>query len=195
MGGGRASTICAYEQKPLLTTSLGLTPKFAGFQSTRSASLPTSMLPIKWPMPWAMAGLMVYLLMYRLTRKLSASVPSSSLSVPRCTLFLCAVFHVRRMTSPHRPMACESDDIMEMAPRSWSTSSAAMVSARIRDSAKATSSGMLRDKWWHTINISRCSSKVLRVYGRVGFVEDGSTLSCSTTLIMSGAWPPPAPSV
>jgi hypothetical protein len=101
--GGR--TIWAYEQNPLLTTSFGLTPKFAGFQSTRSATLPTSMLPIMWPIPWAIAGLIVYLLMYLLTLKLSAFVPSSSLSVPRWTLFLCAVFHVRRMTSPHRPIA------------------------------------------------------------------------------------------
>ncbi len=36
---------------------------------------------------------------------------------------------------------------------------------------------------------------VLRVNGRVGLVEDGSTLSKPATLMMSGAWPPPAPSV
>ena len=41
-----------------------------------------------------------------------------------------------------RPIACESDDIMLIAPRSWSTSSAAIVSGRIRDSAKARSSGI-----------------------------------------------------
>ena len=46
------------------------------------------------------------------------------------------------ITSPIRPMACESDDIMLIAPRSWRTSSAAMVSARMRDSAKARSSGI-----------------------------------------------------
>ena len=92
-------------------------------------------------------------------------------------------------------MACESEDIMLMAPRSWSTSSAAMVSARMRDSAKATSSGMFLERWWHTISMSRCSSRVLRVNGRVGLVDEGRTLACSTTLIMSGAWPPPAPSV
>lgn len=138
---------------------------------------------------------MVYLLTYLLTRKLSAPVPSSSGKWPRCTLFLCAVFHVRRMTSPQRPIACESEDIILMAPRSCSTSSAAMVSARMRDSANATSSGMFLDRWWHTISMSRCSSSVLRVYGRVGFVLLGSTLGCSTTLMMSGACPPPAPSV
>ena len=49
-------------------------------------------------------------------------------------------------------------------------------------------------KWWHTINISKCSSIVLAVYGRVGFVDDGSTFFSLQTLMMSGAWPPPAPS-
>ena len=153
------------------------------------------MLPIAWLMPCAIAGLMVYLDTYRLTRKLSESVPSSSGSAPRCSLFLCAVFHVRWITSPQRPMACESLDIMLMAPRSCSTSSAAMVSARMRLSANAISSGMFFDRWWHTMSMSRCSSSVLSVKGRVGFVDDGSTFGCSTTFMMSGACPPPAPSV
>lgn len=42
---------------------------------------------------------------------------------------------------------------------------------------------------------SRCSSSVLLVYGRVGLVEEGSTLSFPQTTIISGACPPPAPSV
>ena len=33
------------------------------------------------------------------------------------------------------------------------------------------------------------------MYGRVGLVDDGSTFGCEATLMMSGAWPPPAPSV
>src|SRR3989304_1471234 len=41
-----------------------------------------------------------------------------------------------------RPMACESEESMLIAPRSWSTSSAAIVSARMRDSAKARASGI-----------------------------------------------------
>ena len=36
---------------------------------------------------------------------------------------------------------------------------------------------------------------VLTVCGRVGLVEDGSTLGCPATVMMSGACPPPAPSV
>ena len=57
----------------------------------------------------------------------------------------------------------------------------------MRDSAKARSSGIDGFRWWQTISMSRCSSSVLRVYGRVGLVEDGSTFGCAATLMMSGA--------
>ena len=58
------SPICAQAMKPPLMTSSGLAPKKAGFQRTRSASLPTSTEPIEVAdMPWAMAGLIVYLAM------------------------------------------------------------------------------------------------------------------------------------
>jgi hypothetical protein len=46
---------------PPLRISDGLTPKKAGFQSTRSASLPTSIEPTRWLMPCVIAGLIVYL--------------------------------------------------------------------------------------------------------------------------------------
>ena len=36
---------------------------------------------------------------------------------------------------------------------------------------------------------------VLTVNGRVGLVDEGSTFGKPATLMMSGAWPPPAPSV
>ena len=36
---------------------------------------------------------------------------------------------------------------------------------------------------------------VLTVKGRVGFVELGRTWGSPQTLMMSGAWPPPAPSL
>ncbi|CFN64701.1 Uncharacterised protein [Bordetella pertussis] len=49
---------------------------------------------------------------------------------------------MRRTISPTRPMACESELMMENAPRSCRMSSAAMVSRRIRLSAKARSSAM-----------------------------------------------------
>ncbi len=46
-----------------LITVAGFTPKKAGDQTTRSASLPTSMDPTSCAMPWVSAGLMVYLAM------------------------------------------------------------------------------------------------------------------------------------
>ena len=47
--------------EPPFRISDGFTPKKLGFHSTRSASLPTAIEPIRWLMPWVMAGLMVYL--------------------------------------------------------------------------------------------------------------------------------------
>ena len=98
-------------------------------------------------------------------------------------------------TSPIRPIAWESEPIIEIAPRSCRTSSAAMVDGRMRLSANARSSGTDGLRWWQTISMSRCSSSVLTVCGRVGLVEDGSTFGCAATVMMSGACPPPAPSV
>ena len=99
------------------------------------------------------------------------------------------------ITSAMRPMACESEESMLMAPRSCSTSSAAIVSARMRDSAKARSSGIFGFRWWQTMSMSRCSSMVFTVNGMVGLVDEGRQLASPHTRMMSGACPPPAPSV
>ncbi len=98
-------------------------------------------------------------------------------------------------TSPIRPMACASELIIEIAPRSCSTSSAAIVVGRMRLSAKARSSGTDRFRWWHTSTMSRCSSSVFTVCGRVGLVDEGRMLGWPATRMMSGACPPPAPSL
>ena len=58
-----ASPIWAQTIEPPLITSSGLTPKKPGFQSTRSASLPTSTEPTWLSNPWAIAGLIVTLAM------------------------------------------------------------------------------------------------------------------------------------
>src|SRR2546429_7846995 len=55
------SPIAAHAITPPFTTSPGLTPKNAGRQSTRSASLPSSTEPTSAARPWAIAGLIVYL--------------------------------------------------------------------------------------------------------------------------------------
>src|SRR3989304_4435262 len=92
-----------------------------------------------------------------------------------------------------RPMACESEESMLIAPRSWSTSSAASVSARMRDSAKARASGIFGFKWWQTISMSRCSSIVFTVNGMVGFVEDGRQFGSPPTRGVGGGAAPAGP--
>ena len=94
-----------------------------------------------------------------------------------------------------RPIAWESEENMDSTPSSWSTVSAEMVSARTRESAKATSSGMSCARWWHTMTMSSSSSTEFTVYGSVGLVDDGSTFGAPAAFMMSGACPPPAPSV
>ena len=54
------SPIALQAMNPPFTIISGFTPKNAGFQSTRSASLPGSIEPISAAMPWVIAGLMVY---------------------------------------------------------------------------------------------------------------------------------------
>ena len=112
-----ASPICAQAMNPPLITSSGRMPKNPGFHSTRSASFPASTEPTTSPKPCAMAGLMVYFATYLRILELSFS-PRSSGSRPRCSRILCAVCQVRVITSPTRPIAWLSLDIMLMAPRS-----------------------------------------------------------------------------
>ena len=122
-------------------------------------------------------------------------VGRAALGPPSRAFIACAVCQVRMIVSPTRPIACESEPIIEIAPRSCSTSSAAIVVARMRLSANARSSGTRGLRWWQTISMSRCSATVFTVCGRVGLVEDGSTFGYEAIRMMSGAWPPPAPSV
>jgi hypothetical protein len=70
-----------------------------------------------------------------------------------------------------------------------------MVSALILDSANATSSATAGLRWWQNMSMSKCSSMVLTVYGLVGFVDDGNAKCSPAIFIISGACPPPAPSV
>jgi hypothetical protein len=116
-------------------------------------------------------------------------------NAPRRAFITCAVCHVRMTTSPTRPMACESEPIIEIAPRSCRTSSAAIVDGRMRLSANARSSGTDGLRWWQTMSMSRCSSPCSPCAAASGWSSDGSTLGHRHTVMMSGAWPPPAPSV
>jgi hypothetical protein len=68
------------------------------------------------------------------------------------------------ITSPTRPIACESDDIIESAPMSCRMSSAAIVSFRMRLSAKARSSGIDgRQVMAHHQHVEMLVDGVLRV--------------------------------
>ena len=188
-----ASPIGAQAIAPPFSTRRGRMPKKAGSQSTRSASLPTATEPTSASMPCATAGQIVYFATYRRARSLSAGPCAPSM--PRRRFIAWAVCQVRMMVSPTRPIAWLSEPIIEIAPRSCRTSSAAIVDGRMRDSANARSSGTRGLRWWQTMSMSWCSTTVLIVCGRVGFVELGSTLGCAAMAMMSGAWPPPAPSV
>jgi len=72
-----------------------------------------------------------------------------------------AVWIARRKVSPTRPIACESLEMIEIRPMSWSTPSAAIVSARTRLSAKATSDGILGLRLWQTMIMSKSSATLL----------------------------------
>ena len=65
---------------------------------------------------------------------------------------------VRAQFSPTRPIAWLSLDRIEIAPRSCRTFSAAIVSARTRLSAKATSVGIFGLRLWQTITMSNNSA-------------------------------------
>ncbi len=102
-----------------------------------------------------------------------AAVPGRA---PRSFFIACAVCQVRCTVSPSLPIACASDDIAEIAPMSCdATSSAAIVLARTRLSAKPSSAGTFGLRWCATRIMSSCSSTVLTVNGRVGVVDDGRT--------------------
>src|SRR5438876_604847 len=73
-------------------------------------------------------------------RSLSCSGGSPA-RLPVSFFILPAVRQQVATVSPIRPIACESDEYMLRTPRSCRTSSAASVSARMRDCAKAMSSG------------------------------------------------------
>ena len=114
---------------PPFSTSSGFTPKKAGFHSTRSASLPASMEPTTMGDAVRDGGIDGVLGDVAFDARVVVSRGSPAPAAPRWTFILCAVCQVRRMTSPTRPIACESDEIMLIAPRSCRMSSAAIVSA------------------------------------------------------------------
>ena len=96
---------------------------------------------------------------HRADRVLGDVPAQPQVSAPRRAAIACAVCHVRTIVSPTRPIACESDPIIEIAPMSCNTSSAAIVVPRMRLSANARSSGMRGLRWWQTISMSARRSR------------------------------------
>src|ERR1041385_7988913 len=135
------SPINEYEIKPPLITSLGLMPKNCGVHTTISAIFPVCNDPTYSEIPWVIAGLIVIFARYLLTRTLSLPFVSP-LNLPVIFFILSAVCQALMVTSPTLPIAWLSDEYILSAPISCNTSSAAIVSALILDSAKATSSGI-----------------------------------------------------
>ena len=108
-------------------------------------------------------------------RGLSWPAPSSAGQEPRCFIWA-ASCQVRAIVSPMRPMPCESESMTEMAPRSCRTSSAAIVSRPDARLGERDVFGHARVQVMAAMTMSRCSSNVFRVYGLVGFVEDGQAV-------------------
>ena len=137
------SPIAPHAMKPPLITSSGLMPKKAGRHTTMSAILPSSSEPT-WSCDAEGARGVdgVFGDVAPDARIVAEARGCSSGSAPRWSFILDASCQVRQITSWMRPMPWLSEPSIEMAPMSCSTSSAAMVCARMRLSANATSSGI-----------------------------------------------------
>ena len=105
-----------------------------------------------------------------------------------------ASWNVRRSVSPMRPMPCESELMIEIAPSSWSGPSAAIRASRTRSRTRATSSGIAHDSPWLSIVIGTCSTAVWTPNGIVGVVDEHRIEGSRTRPRRSGTWPPPVPS-
>ena len=155
----------------------GRTPKNAGSHSTRSASLPTSTEPTsalrargRSPGRSCTSRRSGGPAGCRRRRRRRARPGAASSRARSAT---CAGPPRRCGPSPASPSrSSRSRRGRGGCPRRRSST----VGSRL--SAKARSSGTDGLRWWHTINMSRCSSTVFTVCGRVGLVDDGSTFGC-----------------
>ena len=126
---------------PPLMTIFGFAPKNAGSQSTRSAILPGLDRAEHVGDAGGDGGIDRDLGDDSEARGSCRCPRSPPAERPRALFMQSAVWMARSQFSPTRPIACESLPMIEMTPMSWSTFSAAIVSARTRLSANATSDG------------------------------------------------------
>ena len=186
--------MAAQAMKPPLRISSGFTPKNFGSHTTRSASLPTSTEPTWWAMPWVRAGVDSVFGNIALDPKIIVLPPSlpgggraelaSYGRFARCGESLPRRGHSLRVRRHH---AEGTHIVQHILGRNRFRSNTRL--------GKRYVFGTPGSRWWQTINMSRCSSMVLTVKGRVGFVDEGRTFGNPHTLMISGACPPPAPSV
>ena len=101
---------------------------------------------------------------------------------------------VRRTVSIIRPIPCESELTMAIAPSSWSGPSAAIVVSCTRSRTSSTSSRTPNDAPWLRMIIGTCSAAAWTPQGTVGVVEEQMTFGSRTSPMTSGVWPPPLPS-
>ena len=105
-----------------------------------------------------------------------------------------ASWNVRRTVSMIRPMPCESELTIWIAPSSWSGPSAAIVAGCVRSRMSARSSATPNVAPWLRTVIATPSSTALTPHGIVGVVEEQMTFASRTMPIRSGTCPPPVPS-
>ena len=101
---------------------------------------------------------------------------------------------VRRNVSIIRPMPCESEFTIAIAPSSWSGPSAAMVAGWTRSRISSRSAGIANEAPWLSTIIGRPSATALTPNGMVGVVDEQRMFASRTSPSRSGMWPPPVPS-
>ena len=100
-----------------------------------------------------------------------------------------ASWNVRRTVSCIRPMPCESELMIAIAPSSWSGPSAAIVVSWTRSRTSATSSATANDAPWLSTIIGTCSAAACTPHGTVGVVEEHRMFGSRTRPMASGTWP------
>ena len=88
---------------------------------------------------------------------------------------------VRRTVSIIRPIPCESELTMPIAPSSWSGPSAAIVAGWTRSGTSSMSSATPNDAPWLRTIIGTCSAAALTPNGTVGVVDEHRMLASRTS--------------
>ena len=119
----------------------------------------------------------------------------SAAALRRHAFMTWASWNVRRSVSPIRPIPCESELTIAIAPSSWSGPSAAIRASSTRSRTSATSPGTAHDSAVVEHRSSgRARRRVWTPNGSVGVVDEHRIDGSRTSPRRSGTWPPPVPS-